>query len=163
MEYSGIDKEEIETSSYNIYPDYDWSSGSQKLKGYKTSNILKITTKDFSKIGRIVDVSIDNGATLIQSINFELSQDKQNEIKQEAIAKASEDARTKAEATAQGLNAKLGKVKSVTISDYNYYPYPYFMADASVGVAEARKAASVEIAPGKLEVTANVNVIFELN
>ena len=163
LEYAGIDKDEIETSSYNIYPDYDWSSGSQKLKGYRTSNILKIKTKDFDKVGRVVDVSIDNGATTIQSINFELSEDKQNELKQEAISKASEDARVKAEATAQGLNAKLGKVKQVTISDYNYYPYPYFMADSTVGIAEARKAASVEISPTKLEVTANVNVVFELN
>src|SRR3989344_7063068 len=111
LENSGINKNDIETSSYNIYPEYNWDNGKQELKGYRTSNILKVKTKDFSKIGKIVDVSVDNGATLIQSINFELSQEKQNEIKQEAISKASEDARIKANATAQGLNAKLGKVK----------------------------------------------------
>jgi len=158
--YSGIDKNEIETSSYNIYPEYNWDNGKQELKGYKTSNILKIKTKDFGKIGKIVDVSIDNGATLIQSINFELSQEKQNEIKQEAISKASEDAREKAEATAQGLNAKLGKVKQVSISDYNYRPYPYYLAETS---GDLKQATSTEILPGKLEVNAIVNVVFELS
>ena len=163
LEYAGINKENIETSSYNIYPEYDWSYNNQELKDYKTSNILKITTKDFDEIGKIVDVSIDNGATLIQSINFELSEEKQNKLKQEAISKASEDARVKAEATVLGLNAKLGRVKQVTVSDYNYYPYPYFLAESGGGIAEARKAADVEISPRKLEVTANVNVVFELN
>ena len=163
LENSGINKNDIETSSYNIYPEYNWDNGKQELKGYKTSNILKVKTKDFSKIGKIVDVSVDNGATLIQSINFELSQEKQNEIKQEAISKASEDARIKANATAQGLNAKLGKVKQVAVSDYNYYPYPYFLAESGGGVLDARKAVSAEILPGKLEVKASVNVVFELN
>src|SRR3989338_361287 len=163
LEYAGINKENIETSSYNIYPEYDWSNNNQELKGYKTSNILKITTKDFDEIGKIVDVSIDNGATLIQSINFELSEEKQNKLKQEAISKASEDARAKAEATVQGLDSELGRVKQVTVSDYNYYPYQYFLAESGGGIEEARKAADIEIAPRKLEVTANINVVFELN
>lgn len=162
FENSGIKKEEIETSSYNIYPEYSWDNNKQELKGYKTSNILKIKTKDFDKVGKIVDVSIDNGASLIQSINFELSEEKQNEIKQEAISKASEDARKKAEATVIGLNSKLGKVKQVTIQDYNYYPYPYYLAESGGIVADVRKAAA-NINPGKLEVTASVNVVFELN
>mgnify|MGYP001594159897 CR=1 FL=1 len=157
---NGITKDEIETSSYNIYPDYNYDNGKQEIKGYKTSNILKVKTKDFPKIGKVVDVSIDNGATIIQSINFELSEEKQNEIKKEAISKASEDARDKAQATAEGLNAKLGKVKQVTISDYNYYPYPYFMAESG---GDVRKAVSTEIFPSSLEVRASVNVVFELN
>lgn len=156
----GIKKEEIETSSYNIYPDYIYDNGKQELRGYRTSNILKIKIKDFTKIGNIVDVSINAGATTIQSINFELSEEKQNEIKKEAIAKASADAKDKAQATAQGLNAKLGRVKEVTIQDYNYNPYPYFLAEAG---GDVKKAVATEILPSKLEVRATVNVVFELN
>src|SRR3989344_4026220 len=111
LEYAGINKENIETSSYNIYPEYDWSNNNQELKGYKTS----------------------------------------------------EDARAKAEATVQGLDSELGRVKQVTVSDYNYYPYQYFLAESGGGIEEARKAADIEIAPRKLEVTANINVVFELN
>jgi uncharacterized protein YggE len=154
-----INKDDIETSSYNIYPEYNWNNGQQELKGYRTINVLKVKTKDFSKVGRIVDVSINNGANNVQSINFELSQEKQNEIKTQAISKASEDARIKAQATAQGLNAKLGKVKSVSVSDYNYNPYPYYMLGAAMDVEQA---VSTEILPKDLEVRASVNVVFEL-
>ncbi len=157
---AGIKREEIETSSYNIYPEYDWSTGNQDLKGYRTSNILKIKTTDFTKVGKIVDESIDAGATTIQSINFELSQEKQNQIKTEAISKATEDAKVKAEATAQGLGAKLGRVKSVTISDYNYYPYPIYTLESG---ADVKQAVSTEILPSSLDVRAMVNVVFEIN
>jgi len=156
----GIKRSEIETSSYNIYPEYDWVLGSQKLKGYKTSNILKIKTTDFNKVGKIVDASVDAGATAIQSINFELSQEKQNQVKTEAISKATQDARIKAEATAQGLNAKLGKVKSVTISDYNYYPIPIYVLESG---ADVKQAVSTEILPTSLDVRASVSVVFEIN
>src|SRR3989344_903597 len=155
----GISKSEIETSSYNIYPDYSYEDGKQILKGYKTSNLLKIKTKDFDKIGKIVDASIDAGATNVQSINFELSQEKQNEIKTQAIGKATEDARLKAEATAKGLNAKIGRVKTVNIQDYNYYPYPLYTLESG---ADVRKAVSTEILPSNLEVRALVNVVFEI-
>ena len=155
-----INKEDIETSSYNIYPDYSYEDNKQVLRGYKTVNILKIKTKDFSKVGKIVDAGINAGATNIQSINFELSQDKQNEIKIDAIAKASEDAKLKAAATAKGLGAKLGKVKSVAIDNYNYYPIPIYAAESGLDV---RKIASTEILPSKLDVTASVNAVFELN
>ncbi len=159
LQANDINKENIETSSYNIYPEYDYTQNGQKLKGYKTVNILKIKTKDFAIIGKIVDVGINAGATNIQSINFELSQEKQNQIKVEAISKASEDAKIKAQATAQGLNSKLGKVSSVTVSDYRYFPRPYYRAESGIAVKEAL---ATEILPGNLEVRANVNVVFEL-
>ncbi len=157
--YFFLDKENVETSSYNIYPEYDYTNNGQKIKGYKTSNILKIKVKDFKKIGRIVDSSISSGATSIQSINFELSDEKQNEIKKEAIAKASEDARVKGESAAQGLNAKLGKIKNVVLNDYNYYPLPYYRMDGDIAL---EKAVNTEIIPTKLDVNANVNVVFEI-
>ncbi|MEK6835955.1 MAG: SIMPL domain-containing protein [Nanoarchaeota archaeon] len=155
-----IDEKNIETSSYNIYPEYDYSNNRQELKGYRTLNVLKVKTQDFSKIGKIVDASIDAGANTIQSINFELSQEKQNQVKTEAISEASEDAHIKAQATAQGLNAKLGKVKSVTVQDYSYIPFPYYAAESGIAV---KQALATEILPRNLEVNAVVNVVFELN
>ena len=33
-------QKDIETINYNIYPEYDWSSGQQELKGYRTTNTI---------------------------------------------------------------------------------------------------------------------------
>ena len=163
LKTAGIPEGDIETSSYYIYPEYDWSNNKQELVGYRTSNVLKITTKDFDKVGAIVDSSVDAGATTIQSINFELSQDKQNEVKTQAISKATEDAKVKAEATAQGLNAKLGKVKTVTIQDYNYYPFPIYASADDGAALDVKEVARTAIQPSSLDVSSTVNVVFEID
>ena len=163
LKTAGIPEGDIETSSYYIYPEYDWSNNKQELVGYRTSNVLKITTKDFDKVGAIVDSSVDAGATTIQSINFELSQDKQNEVKTQAISKATEDAKVKAEATAQGLNARLGKVKTVTIQDYNYYPFPIYASADDGAALDVKEVARTAIQPSSLDVSSTVNVVFEID
>ena len=163
LKTAGIPEGDIETSSYYIYPEYDWSNNKQELVGYRTSNVLKITTKDFDKVGTIVDSSVDAGATTIQSINFELSQDKQNEVKTQAISKATEDAKVKAEATAQGLNARLGKVKTVTIQDYNYYPFPIYASADDGAALDVKEVARTAIQPSSLDVSSTVNVVFEID
>ena len=163
LKTAGIPEGDIETSSYYIYPEYDWSNNKQDLTGYRTSNVLKITTKDFDKVGTIVDSSVDAGATTIQSINFELSQDKQNEVKTQAISKATEDAKVKAEATAQGLNARLGKVKTVTIQDYNYYPFPIYASADGGAALDVKEVARTAIQPSSLDVSSTVNVVFEID
>ena len=163
LKTAGIPEGDIETSSYYIYPEYDWSNNKQELVGYRTSNVLKITTKDFDKVGTIVDSSVDAGATTIQSINFELSQDKQNEVKTQAISKATEDAKVKAEATAQGLNARLGKVKTVTIQYYNYYPFPIYASADDGAALDVKEVARTAIQPSSLDVSSTVNVVFEID
>lgn len=154
----GIEKKDIETSQYNIYEEFDWSQEGRKSLGYKTQNILKLKLKDFDLIGKAVDAATSAGATGIDSINFELSDEKQREIKKEALTKASQDARAKAEATVSGLNIKLGDIVSITGSNYDYRPYPLYAKDSGIALAEA----TTNIMPKELEVTANVEVVFEL-
>src|SRR3989339_861637 len=68
----GIERKEIETENFNIYPEYDWINGEQKFKDYSVSNYVKITTTKFDYAGKIVDAAVDNGA-IVSYINFELS------------------------------------------------------------------------------------------
>ena len=157
----GLKDGDIETLNYNIYPDYDWSKGQQKLKGYRATNSLKIKTKNFDILGKIIDDSVTAGANRVDSIQFELSPERESAAKKDALERASKDAREKAEATAKGLNVKLGKIVSVTTQDYYYQPYRLFeggaLTDAKSAVAE-----TPVINPQELETTANVMVSFEL-
>ena len=76
----GFERTEIQTTSYNIYPDYDWNSGSRKISSYRTSHMIRVelSAEDSDKLGSIVNAATDSNA-LISSINFELSKDKENE------------------------------------------------------------------------------------
>jgi len=158
LQAMGIAKSDIETENYNMNPDYDWSNGTQKLIGYVVTNNIKVSSKDFTNVGKIVDSAVGAGA-LISYINFDLSNDKQNEYKAKVLTNASKDAKIKAEAIAAGLGKKLGSLVSVTASDYNYQPYPLYMASAS-GVSV--KEAATNISPQQITVTGTATVVYEL-
>jgi len=163
---AGFEKKDIETQNYDVAPDYDWSNGNQRLRGYKAVHSLKVSVSSdkTDMIGKAVDAATSTNS-LVLGISFELSQDKNNEYKAQALKAAGQDARTKAEAMAAGLGLKLGEVQSVSSQDYIYSPWR--MYDAVAGAvpmaanSEASKVAT-DIQPGQREVSANIAVIYTL-
>jgi uncharacterized protein YggE len=155
---AGIEMKNIETENYNIYPEYNWTNGGQDITGYTVSNSMKITTDDFKNVGKIIDASVDNGAT-ISYINFELSNAKSNEYKASILANATADANNKASAIAAGLGKRVGKIVSITIADYNYYPYPLYNVASSTGSV---KSVATNIQPQNLDISASVTVVYKI-
>ncbi|MEM3408534.1 MAG: SIMPL domain-containing protein [Candidatus Micrarchaeia archaeon] len=156
---AGVNRSDIETSGFSVYPEYDWiQDQGQVLKGYAASNSMKITIADFENAGKIVDAVVNNGG-LISYINYELSAEKMNEYKAQALSEASKDAKTKAESIASGLGKILGDVVSVSASDYNYYPYPIYRAESGADLKEI----STNLPSAKLDVTATVSVTYKIN
>ena len=158
----GLSKEEIKMQSYNIYQEYDWKNGEQIEKGFVANQQIVIETKEFDLTAEIVDAAIDNGA-LVSWINFELSDEKQNEYKIKALEEAGKDANKKAEATASGLGKKLGRLVSVENQEFNYGPYVYFEAKAQGGIADSSvRQAALDIAPRNVDVNARISVKYKL-
>ncbi len=158
---AGIEKKNIKTLNFNIYPEYDWQEGKNELKGYIARQDIIIETNDFDLVANIVDASISAGA-LVSYINFELSEEKQNEYKAKALEEASKDAKKKASATAKGLGKNIGKLISVQGEEFNYGPIIYYRADSAGGsIAEAKQAA-INLAPTDIEVSASVKVEYKL-
>ena len=92
----GFAREDIQTQSFSVYPEYDWRTGTQKLTGYKASHSLKVelSANESEKIGDVIDSGIDAGAG-VSYINFELSQENQNTYKAEAMKLSAQDATSK--------------------------------------------------------------------
>ncbi len=160
----GFERNEIQTQGFNIYPDYSWENNKQELKGYKATHtlIVEIPTEQSNKIGDAIDAGVDAGA-LINYINFELSQAKQNEYKAQVLKLAAEDAKIKAESIAQGVGKEVGDLVSVSDNNFNYYPWRlYETATAGANDVAAAKEASTNIQPGNQEISASVTAIFEL-
>ena len=154
----GVERKDIETENYNIYPEYNWTSGEQKIIGYTASNNIKVTTEDFNNVGKIVDASVDSGA-LVSYINFELSNDKNNKYKAIVMANASLDAKNKAESIATGLGKRTGGIVSVSTSDYYYQPYPLYRAE---GATQDVKSVATNIQPKSLDISATVTVTYQI-
>ena len=162
----GIDDSDIQLINYAVYQEYDWSSGKQVAKGFVASQQIVVKTEDFDQVARIVDGVVAQGA-LVNSIQFELSQDKQNEYKSEVLADASADAKTKAAATASGLGKHLGRLVAVQSQDY-YYPGPVMYYDKSMAesggvMAMSARDAAANITPGDIDVNANIVVQYKLS
>lgn len=163
----GFEKTELKTQSFNIYPNYEWDGKKQTQNGYKAMHSLKLelSSEEFDKVGGVIDAGVDSGAG-INYINFELSQELQNQYKAEALKFASEDARIKAEAVAEGLNKRVGKLISVSVSEFGYYPWGIYLRDEgeNFGAAEAQvaKDSVTEIQPDDKEINARVSAVFKI-
>lgn len=161
----GFKTEEIQTESLNIYEDIRWEDNKQKSYGFKASHQIKVelSTNSASKISQVIDAGVDSGA-LLSYINFELSTEKQNQYKAQALSEASKDASNKAQAIASGLGKKVGKLVSVSTSNYDYRPWNIYTASSGEimkDVAEAKVATS-NIQPGTQEITGYVSAKYKI-
>jgi len=164
LEIIGID--DVKTSNFNVYPEYDWEDGNRVEKGYKATHFVtvELPTEESEKISEVIDAGVNAGA-LISYINFELSEYLQKEKKSEAIIRATEDAKDKAEAMAEGLGKKLGKIISVSDSNFDYNPWPLYSTKENVAVAEAGAIAMdavQSIHPDEQIVYGSVAVVYKL-
>lgn len=164
----GFSRANITTESFNVYPDYVWDKNTQTQyqKGYKAVHQLKVSmgTSDTRLVGEAVDAGVAAGAG-ISYINFELSIEKQNSYKAEAMKLAAQDARVKAESMAAGLDKKVGSIVSISNSDYSYRPWELYSAgsaDAATNAAMAKEA-STNIQPSAQDINARVNVVYRIN
>lgn len=156
----GLEENEIETLSYSVYPEYEWKNNQNVQNGYTALHQIKLELGEerFDDIGEFTDAGVNAGAG-VAYINFELSDAKQNEYKIQAIELASQDAKTKAEAVASGLGKKIGRLISVSSSDFNYYPWKVYAAGES---GQTLDEAVTDIQPSTQEVSASVTAVFRI-
>jgi len=160
----GFERDKITTQDYQNYEDFDYTDNGKISLGWKAIHNIKIemNAENISLAGNAIDSVVDNGA-IVDGINFELSNAKENEYKKQAITQATLDAKSKAEGIAEGLGLKVGKIVSISTSDFNYNPWPvYGGMVASTAMAEQAKAAVTTIQPGEQTVSASVSVTYKL-
>ena len=161
LKKEGIKDNEIETASFYLSPRYRWDQNSNKniLEGYTATKILKVTTTEIEKAGKIIDTAVDSGANGVDSVRFGLTKEKQKEVSGEALIRASQVAKEKAESLANSVGVNLGKVISIQESNFNYVTYDYA---PRMDMMEAAKSAPTQIEPGKVEVDAFVSIAYEI-
>ena len=159
---AGIKKDDIETSSFSLYPRYEWNEAEnrQVQTGYQVQHTLKVKTADTLDVGKYMDTAVSAGVNTIQNVNFGLSKEKQKTVNAEALKKASGMAKDKAQSIADSVGVGLGKLQTVSESNVDYIPYTYYprMAFAE----EAAKDVSTPISPQDVEVRAYITLVYEI-
>lgn len=159
----GFENKDIQTLNFNVYEDYSWENRAQKFNGYVATQTIRVemSTDDTGKIGEVVDAGIEAGVQ-ISYINFEISQELQNQYKAEAISLAAQDAKIKAESVAKGLDQRLEKLVSVSVNDWNYYPWRMYDYTEGTSASQVKAEGGTNIQPAEQDITATVQAVFRI-
>lgn len=153
-----IDPKDIKTTSYSLYPKYDYTNGKSILSGYTLTNSINIKVRKFDAIGDLIANSVDLGINQIGDIQFSI--ENPDEIKAQAGAIAMQNAKDKATALARQAGVSLGGIITFSESDASGYPMPYYMKAEGLGMGGG--GASPQIEQGSQEVRVISNIIFEI-
>ncbi len=154
----GIEKEDIETTSYYLNPNYQYTETKGSVQdGYVLNQSMEITVRDFEKIGDVIAKSTEVGANTIGGANFTVED--MEAAKAQAREEAVKNANKKAQQMADATGLKLGKVTSF----YEYETYPEYGKGGGGGMMapyEAPEAPTVE--PGKQEISLTVSLGYRI-
>lgn len=155
LENGGLTKDDIKTTNYGINPLYDYSTGKNVLTAYQVVNTVEITVKDLDKIGDYIDLAAAAGANTDYSITFDLLD--RNASYNQALTKAMEAAKGKADALASAGGYTIAGVLEVSEGTYNYVPQ--YLSGAK---NDAAGIAATPITAGQLDITANITVEYQI-
>jgi uncharacterized protein YggE len=149
----GLPADAIQTTAYELRPEFDYANNRQTLRGYVARNAIEVRVDDLPKLGQVLDVSVGAGATSVSGIRFDLKD--RPGVEQIALQRAVADARAQADAAAQAAGMKVDRVLRIEVHREGPIPPPRPMM-----AMRAEMAASGEppIAPGELEVKATVTM-----
>ena len=153
----GVAQEDIRTGRYQVFPREERDrDGVVVRRSFAVEHEIVVTVKELDRVGRILDAALDAGANRVYGVAFGLSHP-QRALEQARI-QAIEDARRQAEALAQAAGVKILSIQSINVSGSPVSPPRTYVAKAEAMAADA----GVPIAPGTLEVTATVTIVFEI-
>jgi uncharacterized protein YggE len=157
----GVGDDDIVTTSYSVYPQYDWTENGREFKGYTVTNLVQVTVKDLeppARVGDIIDAAAEAGANQINGINFELSDSIREELKTKAYIAALTDAQDKADVIAETLGLTITGVQRVT--EYSYSPVRSYEYVEEAAAMDGGMRVSTPIVSGDLSVSVSVQIVF---
>jgi uncharacterized protein YggE len=164
----GIKDEHIQTSAYDITPQYaprprrpsdrDDPSLPPKIIGYTARNTIVVEVHDLPRTGAIVDQALRAGANRFSGVAWLLQ--KQDEYYLEALGVAAKRARQKATTLADSLNLTLLNIVTVQEGGVQVYPKSRNLRGASMSMMESGN--TVPLSPGQMEIKAFVTLVFKI-
>lgn len=160
----GIEKKDIKTDNYSLYPNYTYQPNEpQKITGYTVNTSVVITLHDFSQLNQAIDLATGAGANQIGGISFSLSDDKKADVERQARQEAIDNAKQKAQELAQLAGMKLGRIVNVSeMPNQSNVIYP-MRSDLAMS-AEAKggsAAAPTNVEPGSTNFSFTVTLSYE--
>ena len=148
----GVTPKDITTTQLYVRPQYKDGDNTISFVGYEITRSLSVTLRSMDKLNELLEQSINAGANRIESIDLMTSQEK--DLKDQVLMLAIKNAKEVAGRIAEGFDAKLGKVVSVSVDSggggirFNKLSAPVF--------------SEATYQPGTIAVSVEIDVIFAL-
>lgn len=159
LKASGIEARDIQTSSINLFAQYDYDREGQRqvFRGYQASNTVTVKFRDLERTGAVLDALVKAGATDLNGPSFSAEDD--SKAREEARRRAFGRAHERALSYAQ--MAGYSGVKLVRLSEALSGNGPIPIAAPRALMAEA-KDASVPIEAGTLAGGISITVSYAM-
>ncbi len=165
LEGLGIRKEDIQTQTYTMNPQYDYVDGVSKVAGYSANEKLAIKISDIVNnpelVSQVVAQAGSAQANQVQGIEFTVSNI--NDLKQQARILAIVDAKSKSTDLAKAAGVRLGKV----VNWYeNVLQSPDMLASDARGFGGAEtsavKAVPPQVPAGTQDIIVEIGLTYEV-
>ncbi|MFA5126439.1 MAG: SIMPL domain-containing protein [Patescibacteria group bacterium] len=151
----GIDKNDINTQNYALYPQYNNVDNISSVIGYGANEDLLVTVRGIDKnndlVGKVISEASKAGANQVNGVSFEASN--LEGLKQQARILAISDARSKAKQLSRVMGVRLGKI----VSWWENYPTPYYDAKGGLGVGGGTLPSSIPTGSGEISMEMNIS------
>lgn len=154
-----IEDKDIQTRSFNIWPQYDYGNNGRTLTGYTVNNTATIKIRAIDDVGTIIDDVAEAGgnATRIDGIRFTIEDPKpfMSQLREDAV----QDAVEKAEHFASLMSVAVGDVLYISEPGAGAPSARTFNESAQLTAASAR---ATSISAGELELSLTVQAGFQI-
>lgn len=161
----------ISTENYSVFPITD---DKQQITGYRANNTISVEINPPSqsnspvnskllenRVSALIDTATQSGyANLVGGVDFSLAIKTRDVLLQQARSKAVQNALQNATVLAQSAKRNLGSV--ISINDASGQPEFVPLYRTRAAAAPSADASTPINAPQTLDVTANVNVVYNL-
>lgn len=154
----GVDDKDIQTTAYNLSPQYDYTEKGRIFKGYSLDQQAQVKIRDFSKISDVLDKASSAGANTISDLQFTV--DDMEKVRADAREKAIAQAKEKADSLLGAAGLSGGKI--INISE-GFSPTPQPVAyGLGGGSAMALPSVAPQIQTGQTEVDSTVTLTYQV-
>ena len=151
-----IANKDIQTQSYTVQPQYDAKPSPPLLTGYQVQNSVQATVRDLTKVGLVIDKATAGGASQVDGVSFDLSDQSAAQAKALTLAVAS--ARRKAQVMADAAGVGLGRLLTMTEGS----PAPVYRPVFAMRAMKADAGPETPINDQQITVSADATLVYAL-
>lgn len=157
-EVTSIDTDIIKTTNFTVRPVYNTTTtGKRTIKNYIAQNAVTVQTKDITKVAKLIDTAIANGANRTEGLSY--SYENEKSACSDLYPSLFNNLRKQADEIATAAGTTVDGIKYINAScntDMTVSSARYLNAKAD-GTSEAM---STPVEPGKVKIRVYVNADF---